>query len=158
MSTTNKGPSHQAQAQEEREHGAPGNHPSANVRQRSRERTRHDLECATLRVLNKGQKLTISAVATEAGVTPGLIHNTYPDVAEAIRAQVGRGTRQQRDANLAELAEAKKRMRELRVERDSALADVRKLASLNETLRTDLATLRALSSGNVVVMPKMTKG
>lgn len=120
---------------------------------RSREKTREELELARLRVKNKGLKLSISAVAIEAGVTPGLIHNTYPDIAEAIREELGRATRQQRDDKIAELAEAKVRMRELRADLDGALADLAKLASINKTLRDDLATLSAAATGNVVVLP-----
>ena len=48
-------------------------------------------------------KLSISAVAKMAGVTPALIHNTYPDLAEKIRGLVGKATRTQRDAKHGEL-------------------------------------------------------
>lgn len=130
--------------------------PSAN-KPRNRENTKEELELAILRVKNKGLKLSISAVAAEAGVTPGLIHNTYPDIAEAIRAKVGRGIRQQRDDKAVELAEEKKRLREVSNERDAALADLAKLASINESLRTELATLRASASANVVIHPQRTK-
>lgn len=101
-----------------------------------------------LRVKDKGLKLSISAVATEAGVSAGLIHNTYPDIAEEIRAQVGRSTRQQRDAKAAEVKEVRGRLKNLRTERDAALADVARLASINETLRQEIAMLRAAASGN----------
>ncbi|WP_244113902.1 hypothetical protein [Burkholderia cepacia] len=70
-------------------------------RRRSRGKTREALQLAMLRVKNKGLKLSIAGVAAEAGVSAGLIHNTYPDIAEEIRAQVGRGIRQQRDATVA---------------------------------------------------------
>ncbi|WP_261514412.1 TetR family transcriptional regulator, partial [Burkholderia multivorans] len=80
-------------------------------RRRSRGKTREELQLAMLRVKNKGLKLSISAVATEAGVSAGLIHNTYPDIAEEIRAQVGRGTRQQRDAKVAEVKEVRGRLK-----------------------------------------------
>ncbi len=53
-------------------------------RPRNRERTREELQLAILRIRDKGLKLSISAVASEAGVTAGLIHNTYPDIAEKI--------------------------------------------------------------------------
>jgi len=122
-------------------------------RRRSREKTREELQLAMLRVKNKGLKLSISAVATEAGVSAGLIHNTYPDIAEKIRAQVGRATRQQRDAKAAELTEARAQLKTLRAERDAALADIARLASINETLRQEVATLRAAASGKVVVLP-----
>jgi len=128
------------------------------LRTRDRDRTLEALQAAILKVKNKGQKLTISAVAAEVGVTPGLIHNTYPDVAEAIRTQVGRGIRQQRDETLAELAEARKQCRKLREERDAAVADLARIASINETLRDQLATLKAISDGKVTMLPSTDKG
>lgn len=123
--------------------------PTTACRRRSREKTREELRLALLRVKNKGLKLSISAVAAEAGVSAGLIHNTYPDIAEEIRALVGRKIRQQRDDMAKELADAKKRMRELREDLASAEADLAKMASINETLRTELATLRAIATSNV---------
>ncbi|WP_374366039.1 TetR family transcriptional regulator [Piscinibacter sp.] len=131
--------------------------PAAAGRRRSREKTREQLQLAMLRVKNKGLKLSISAVAAEAGVSAGLIHNTYPDIAEEIRALVGRKTRQQRDDIAKELADAKKRMRELREELDTALKDLAKIASINETLRAELATIRATVASNVYLMPQKTK-
>ncbi|MFL9860067.1 TetR family transcriptional regulator [Paraburkholderia madseniana] len=122
-------------------------------RRRSRGKTREELQLAMLRVKNKGLKLSISAVATEAGVSAGLIHNTYPDIAEEIRAQVGRGTRQQRDAKAAEVKEVREQLKTLRAERDAALADVARLASINETLRQEVAMLQAAVSGKIVVLP-----
>ena len=126
-------------------------------RPRSREKTRVELQLAILRVKNKGLRLSISAVAAEAGVSAGLIHNTYPDIAEEIRALMGRKIRQQRDDMAKELAEAKQRMRELREDLDTALKDLAKTVSINETLRAELATLRAIAAPNVYPMPERTK-
>jgi uncharacterized coiled-coil DUF342 family protein len=75
------------------------------------------------------------------------------DVKVEIRAQVGRATRQQRDAKVAELTALMVQLKTLRAERDAALADVAKLASINETLRQEVATQRAAASGNVFVLP-----
>lgn len=116
-----------------------------------------ELQLAILRVKNKGLRLSISAVAAEAGVSAGLIHNTYPDIAEEIRALMGRKIRQQRDDMAKELAEAKQRMRELREDLDTALKDLAKTVSINETLRAELATLRAIAAPNVYPMPERTK-
>ena len=121
-------------------------------RHRNRERTREELQYAMLRVKNKGKKLNISAVAAEAGVTPGLIHNTYPDVAEAIRVEIGKATRQQRDEKTAELTKARERIGELRAELNAALTDLQRVVSANETLRQEVAILRSASSGKVVVL------
>ena len=121
-------------------------------RRRSREKTRDELQFAISRIKNKGTKLSISAVASEAGVTPALIHNTYPDIAEAIRAQVGRATRDQRDAKAAELGKARAELKNLRAQLQAALADISKLASINETLRDEATILKATSSGKVIVL------
>ncbi len=43
------------------------------------------------------KKVTIAAVAREAGISAALIHNHYPNVAEAIREIQGRSSRAQRD-------------------------------------------------------------
>lgn len=123
------------------------------TRRRSREKTREELRLAILRVKNKGLKVSISAVATEAGVSAGLIHNTYPDIAEEIRAHVGRATRQQSNAKAAELTSARAQLRAMRAELDAALADVARLASINETLRQEVATLQVAASGKVIVLP-----
>lgn len=133
------------------EHAAPG------TRRRSREQTREKLQLAILRVKNKGLKVSISAVAIEAGVTPGLIHNTYPDIAEEIRVQVGKATRQQRDAKAADLTTARAHLRTMRADLIAALADIARLASINEALRQTIATLQAEASGRVVVLPSRPK-
>lgn len=121
-------------------------------RRRNREHTKKELELAILRVKNSGMKLGISAVAIEAGVTAGLIHNTYPDIAEKIRTATGRGIRQQRDAMAAKLKAVRVQLRTLRKERNAALGEGDRLASINETLRQENATLRAAASGKIFVL------
>lgn len=127
-------------------------------RPRDREKTKMELQLAVLRVKNKGLKMSIVAVAAEAGVTPSLIHNTYPDVAEDIRAQMGRAIRQQRNATAAELAEARAALRSLREELREAKGDIAKLASINETLNDEVTSLRAQVAGKVVVMSNRPGG
>ena len=127
-------------------------------RPRDRKKTQEELELAMARVKNKGKKLSITAVAIEVGVTPGLIHNTYPDIAETIRNQVGKATRQQRDAKLAELSKARKQIKELTAENKTAAIDIKRLTSTLETLRQEVAKLRAAGSGRVVVLPSRSPG
>ncbi|MDR7298261.1 AcrR family transcriptional regulator [Pelomonas aquatica] len=122
------------------------------VQQRNREKTRDALLSALASVGVEGRKVTITAVAEAAGVTPALVHNTYPDIAEAIRQQAGKSSRQQRDNKIQQLAECTARNRELRLELDAALRDIRQLASINETLRQEIATLRALVSDKVAML------
>ncbi|HVR52568.1 MAG TPA: TetR family transcriptional regulator [Pseudorhodoferax sp.] len=121
-------------------------------RRRNREETRERLQQALLRVKSSGRKLSIYAVAVEAGVHASLIHNTYPDMAERIRAEVGRGTRQQLDATAAALIAAKEQQTALHAELKAARADIAKLASINETLRQEVTLLRAASAGKVVLL------
>lgn len=65
---------------------------------RSRKKTVDEIQRAIVQLQADQGKLSISAVAKLAEVTPGLIHNTYPDLAEKIRGLVGKATRAQRDA------------------------------------------------------------
>lgn len=64
----------------------------------NRKQTIDGIEQAIEQLQASQGKLSISAVAKMAGVTPALIHNTYPDLAEKIRGLVGKATRTQRDA------------------------------------------------------------
>lgn len=124
------------------------------IRCRSRERTKAELQLAILRVKNKNIKMSIAAVAAEAGVSPSLVHNTYPDIAEEIRAQVGRSVRQQRDEKATELTNARATLRALREELRAARRDIAKLASVNETLNDEVAVLRAEVDGKVRTLPR----
>ncbi|MFL9882888.1 TetR family transcriptional regulator [Paraburkholderia agricolaris] len=123
-------------------------------RRRDKGKTKTELQLAILRVKNKRLKMSIAAVAAEAGVNPSLIHNTYPDLAEEIRAQMGRTTRQQRDDKAAKLADARAALKELREQLRTAQGDIATLASINEMLRDEVSTLRAQVAGKVLKMPE----
>lgn len=115
---------------------------------------RHELECAILRVKNKGIKMSISAVAREAGVgTASNIHVTYPDIAEKIRTIMRKGVRQQREAVVEELKAAQERNRGLQADLDKANQDLARMASINQTLRDRVALLEAQAKGQVIVLP-----
>lgn len=99
-------------------------------------------------------RVSISAVAEEAGVTPALIHNRYSELAEKIRAHAGRDTRRQRDDKHTELQAARLAARDLRRRLVELESDLAKLASINAALRIDNEELRAmLESRNVSVLP-----
>jgi AcrR family transcriptional regulator len=106
---------------------------------------------AALDALQCGQqKVSISAVARKAGVTPALIHNTYPDVAQQIRAATGRdaiAVRGQKDQELQALQASNKRLHQ---ENTQLTADVARLASIVQTLTDEVARLRAVSAGKVI--------
>jgi len=100
-------------------------------------------------------KMSISAVAREAGVTTALIHNHYPAVAEEIRQAQGKDSRAQRDAKHESLKGERQKNRDLRLELEALRSDIARLASINEVLLAENATLNArLASGKVVGMPK----
>lgn len=118
-------------------------------RGRNRERTLQDLQLALHRLQRSGAKVTLKAVAVEANVSPPLINNRYPDFAEEVRAIMGRTVRQQRDDKADLLAQEKEKNRKLRELVEGQLAEIRKLASINEALRAELALQQAIADGKV---------
>ncbi len=89
------------------------------------------------------KKVTIAAVAREAGVSAALIHNHYPNIAEAIREVQGRSSRAQRDEKQQDLRAEREKGRALRLEIEELRAKVASLASLNEVLINENRILNA---------------
>lgn len=89
------------------------------------------------------KKVTIASVAREAGVSAALIHNHYPNIAEAIREVQGRSSRAQRDLKHQDLRAEREKGRALRLEIEALRAKVASLASLNEVLINENWTLKA---------------
>lgn len=118
-------------------------------RQRNRRKTEFTLELALNRLQRSGMKISIAAVANEAGVTPALLHNRYPDFAEAVRALIGKATRVQRDSKHALLVTEREKNRELRLQLSGLMEELKCLASINESLRVELTMQKAISSGKV---------
>lgn len=111
-----------------------------------RDRRADRLRIAILRI-EKGQsaaeaRLSISAVAREAGVSPSLIHNSYPDIAELIRSKNGIGRRQREKAQ-QDLTDLRDRNRLLREEVRDLRKKIAQLASLNEMLEIRVAADKA---------------
>src|SRR5690242_1577643 len=107
-----------------------------------------DLRMAILRI-KRGRSHTgatrvkIATVAREAGVSPALIHNHYPAIAELIRAEQGRDSRTERDAKRQQLREERAKSRELRRQIDELEKRVARLSSINEVLIADNEVLRS---------------
>lgn len=123
---------------------------------------RKDLELAISRIKRgrahtKAVKVNITSVAQEAGVTPALIHNHYPDIAETIRDEQARSSRAQRDAKHGELRATQEKNRILRKEIDELRIQVAKLASINEVLLIENRTLKAKQADHKVVDFTITK-
>lgn len=89
------------------------------------------------------KKVTIAAVAREAGVSAALIHNYYPSIAEAIREAQGRSSRAQRDVKHQALRAEREKGRALRLEIEELRAKVASLASINEVLIEENRFLKA---------------
>lgn len=96
------------------------------------------------------KKVTIAAVAREAGVSAALIHNHYPNIAEAIREVQGRSSRAQRDMKHQALHAEREKVRVLRLEIEELRAKVTSLASLNEVLINENRILKAKQNDSKV--------
>lgn len=107
-----------------------------------------DLRLALYRI-QKGRahtgetKVTIAAVAREAGVSTALIHNHYPSIAEAIREAQGRSSRATRDVKHQDLIAERKKSSEYRQEIEELRTKVANLASINEVLLDENRVLKA---------------
>lgn len=117
---------------------------------RSRKSTSNLILGAIDKLQAENAKVTISAVAKIANISSALIHNTYPDLAEKIRAISGKATRTQRDEKHTALMKERETNRTLRAENASLKADLAQLASVNQTLLTEMAVVKGMASGKVV--------
>jgi AcrR family transcriptional regulator len=115
-----------------------------------------DLKLALYRI-QKGRahtgetKVTIAAVAREAKVSTALIHNYYPDIAEAIREAQGRTSRAMRDAKHQDLIAERKKSADYRQEIEGLRAKVALLASINEVLLNENEVLKSKLKDRKVV-------
>ncbi|MFV1943531.1 DUF6262 family protein [Pseudomonas luteola] len=117
---------------------------------RSRPKTADALNRAIDNMLATSEKLTISSVARVTGVTPGLIHNTYPAVAERIRSLMGKSVRAQRDSKHQALIKEKELNKALRADNRQLLEEIARLASINQRLLLELTQLKGIASGSVI--------
>ncbi|MHC8311246.1 TetR family transcriptional regulator [Pseudomonas sp. GT1P32] len=97
------------------------------------------------------KKVTIAAVAREAGVSAALIHNYYPNLAEAIREIQCRSSRAQRDVKQQHLRTVREKNRALRKEIEELRAKMASLASLNEVLLIENRYLKAKKNDPKVI-------
>jgi AcrR family transcriptional regulator len=124
--------------------------PAVDAKAHRRQRTAEAIQRAIAQLQGSQSKVSISAVAKVAGVSPALLHNTYPDLAEQIRGIGGKTTRAQRDAKQEALVREKAINRGLRREIAGLKGDLARLASINQTLLNELAVLKGVASGKVV--------
>lgn len=122
-------------------------------RQKNRERTLADLQAALKTLQDRGEKITLKAVADQAKVSPSLLNHRYPDFAEKVRGLVGRTIRQKRNEMSELLTKEREKNRQLRALVDSQLMEITRLSSVNEALRQEIAVQRAIAEGKVARGP-----
>lgn len=107
--------------------------------------TETKLRSALKSLVAAGERVTISGVARAVGVSPALIHNRYPTLAQEIRAKdsyrKSKSTHDLRQELRAEISKNKLLMEEYRKLEE----DFRKLSSANEALRVRLAEAEAIT-------------
>lgn len=103
------------------------------------------------KIVDKKRKISISALAEEAGVSDSTIHNRYPEIAAEVREMIGKAHKVQRDEKNERLKSEKSKNKELRDYIEQLEADIRKLTSINATLSYENSQLKAeMASGKVV--------
>jgi AcrR family transcriptional regulator len=103
------------------------------------------------KIVDKKRKISISALAEEAGVSDSTIHNRYPEIAAEVRELIGKEHKAQRDDKHEALKSEKAKGRTQRDSIEMLESDIRKLTSINATLLHENSRLRAeLESPNVV--------
>ena len=109
-------------------------------------------------IVSATRKLSVMAVAEEAGVSRALIHRDCPDLLERIKGGVNKGVRQQRDAKQAELNEYKERNKELRSEVAELKAMLEKVQSQNAALiRKNMALSNVYGKSNNITQLNYSK-
>lgn len=111
--------------------------------------TREELELALERI-QKGQsrivdgsrRLSIAAVAEEAGFSAALIHNSYPEFAERIRLILGRPRRVRKDASGEKVDHLNRLVLDLKEQIADLQSDLRKIAVQNLLLSEENRSLR----------------
>jgi len=118
-------------------------------RVRNRQHTEAALYVVFEHMQSLGETLSISGLAKRAGVSAALIHNRYPDLAEKVRAATGKDARSQRNAKEKLLAQEKAKNQAIRLELENLRKEIVDLASVNESLRVELALQSAIATGKV---------
>lgn len=132
------------------------------AKHKSAEAREKDLKLALYRI-QKGRahtgetKVSIAAVAREAGISAALIHNHYPNIAEAIREAQGRSSRAIRDVKHQDLIAERNKSAVYRQEIEEMRAKIANLASINEVLLDEVSVLKAKMKDHKVVDFSLTK-
>mgnify|MGYP005812892407 CR=1 FL=1 len=103
------------------------------------------------KVVKPGRKLSIQAVAEEAGVSRATIHNNHPGLAERIREAGNKAVRAQRDEKNTEIKALRAKYTALRQEHIHARELNQDMASEMASLVAENQRLRAIAENKKVV-------
>jgi DNA topoisomerase IB len=120
---------------------------------RNRSATLSKLQQAIATLSKSNKKLTITAVAKAAGVTPGLIHNSYPEIASQINEITGKSIASKAEKNLGEIKRLQTLNRELTRQLRVLKSEFDELASVNMTLFNELRLCKSIATSNGKIRP-----
>lgn len=104
------------------------------------------------KLISENRKISIIAVAEEAGVSEATIHNRYPDLAERIRGSANKEVRQQRDDKHKVLKGEQEKNKALRVELSELRITLARVTSENATLMLENERLKAITEAPNVTL------
>lgn len=111
---------------------------------------RKALRQSVRKLKSNGVTVTVAAVARDVNISPALIHNRYPEIAQEIRNLSGKSEKNKSENQLEQYRQLEVRLAEIKAERDELRRDVAKLASLNLALKLENESVRAaMASSNV---------
>lgn len=119
----------------------------------------HRITAGRVKNVKPGRKLSIAAVADEAGVSTATIHNRYPEIAEKVRQLLNKKDRMLKTAKGQELQVEKAKRKELNDENRELRQKIADLISRNATLEAEIDHLRAIvEGGNVSTLKAKVSG
>ena len=102
------------------------------------------------KVVSSDRKISIKAVAEEAGVSDSLIHKDHSDLVRRIYKNNDKDYRSERDKKHQELKAERVKSKELRGRVAELESQLRKLTSINAWLELELTTLRSVKNSQNV--------
>jgi AcrR family transcriptional regulator len=101
-----------------------------------------------------GDRISIAAVAREAGVSNATIHNRYPDIAERVRALHAKAGKRRTKAILDSTDALQRKLKEARKAVEQLKMDLVKSQSINLRLAKENELLNARLSNQKLGRPK----
>ena len=102
------------------------------------------------KVVSVDRKISIMAVAEEAGVSDSLIHKEHPELVRRINKNKDKDYRTARNAKHQALKDEREKNKELRDRVAELESQLSKLASINASLELELTTQRSIKNSQNV--------